>query len=140
MEFLYKKDIDAYKIEQCPPSDAKPVSMLAWRWTFDPYTDNCFSPLGKVNPKRILHPSTTDKCSCWGLSMYSTQHNAETVFSELEKNFKRARKTIGTHVSKGALDITDGVITEIENNGHFDFHPYIGVDIKLKFSVVRCIP
>ncbi|MBM0400892.1 hypothetical protein [Serratia sp. 4542] len=140
MEFLYRNDIDTHEIQQCPPLDAQPVSLLAWRWTFEPYTANCFSPLGKVNPKRILSPTITDKCSCWGLSMYSTQDKAESVFSEIEKNFKKARQTIGTHVSKGNLEPEDGVITEIEDNGHFDFHPYTGVDIKLKFEVVRCIP
>ncbi|HHR5849466.1 TPA: hypothetical protein ACS7XE_003697, partial [Providencia alcalifaciens] len=94
----------------------------------------------KKNPKRINDSKMLDKCSCFGLSLYATQEQAETVFSELEKTFKKARKSIGTHVSRGELTTSDGVVTDIDDKGHFDFHPYLGIDIKTKFALIREIP
>lgn len=139
MAFLYQYGIDEYEIPQCPPPNAESVNIVAWRWTFNPFTENCFSPLGKINPKRILS-GKVDKCSCWGLSMYSNQSDAENVFKELEFTVKNARKNIGDHVSCGNILESDGVITEIESNGHFDFHPYVNIDVSSKFNPVRCIP
>lgn len=126
---------------QCPPVEAVPTIMQGWRWVFNPPSQDCFSPVAIKNPPRLLRASDPDeKCSCWALSMYASQASSIRAFKSIEKNFRKARKTLGDHVALVSIQPSDGLCTPVNDKKHFDFHPYLDNEISTRVAMVDPIP
>ena len=72
--------------------------------------------------------------------MHSTKPQSIKAFQDLEKNITNARKIFGGHVSGANLDASHGKGTSPTSNGHFDLHPYNGVNFLTVFLVAEAIP
>lgn len=138
MDYLYADEL--YALPKCPPARAKPTKMIAWRWTFSPHTDKCFSPVAVLEPKRVLTGSDSTKCSCWALSMFESQNAAVARMQELDSLIPNFKPTKGDHVSQVNLTEIDGVATPPDARGHFDFHPCKSFDLKSNSKVIGPIP
>lgn len=126
---------------QCPPHDASAVTLTAWRWVANPITTQCFHPVAVRNPPRLLKEDTPYKvCSCWGLSMYLTYEQSIERFTQIEKNFKKARKRFGDHVACILVTPAHGVCSPADRFGHFDLHPYATANLQASVASVRPIP
>ncbi|MGE8436608.1 MAG: hypothetical protein ACN6P2_08725 [Pseudomonas palmensis] len=143
MVLVFKNEILALNALgiQCPPAGASHRATKAWRWVFDPLRTHCFSPVAIKHPPRLLRANEPDeKCSCWALSMYDSERESIRAFSRIEKNFKKIRKTLGSHVALVEILPSDGLCTPIDGNGHFDFHPYVGSKVSSSICTVQPIP
>lgn len=138
MDYLYGNEIGA--LDTCPPQHATPQDLIAWRWTFSPYTANCFSPVAKIDPKRLLNKDDGNKCSCWALSMFISQAKAVERMQQLLCSIPNLKSAKGDHISKVVITKADGVVTPPDYRGHFDFHPCKNFDITLNSKVVGPIP
>ncbi|WP_139171574.1 hypothetical protein [Modicisalibacter muralis] len=120
----------------CPPPDAAAVELEAWRWVSNPLSHECFYPQAVKNPPRLhREEDLAKKCSCWGISLYTSRAQSESAFKNLERNFKRARKIFGGSVAYGKLTPADGICTPPDRFGHFDLHLSADANLLAAFSV-----
>ena len=132
--FKYQKQIE--DIPDCPSPACKPINIEAFRFVFeDMYHRNNFLPVLLINPKRQLSEDSA-KCSGYALSFFSSLEKAKNQYLKLKKRNKAIGKSLGTHIAKGFIDETDGVVSEINKSGHFDLHEFENVDLKRKFCIV----
>jgi hypothetical protein len=129
--FKHQKDINTHAPQNCPPSDAIPKSILAFRFVCDPITNQDFMTqinLGNL-PRRTeeMH----DSCKRCGLSMFLTIESAKYKYSVVP-NKSRFQYT---HLAKGELIESDGVCSDA-TNGHFTFYEYANSAVWSKFSIV----
>jgi len=140
----YKEETRAITVSSgtaCPPATATGETREAWRWTFNPFSDNCFLPVAKRNPMRLNRAEAAEEqCSCWALSMHRTDRESISAFQALERSFKRARQTLGTHLATAVIDASHGLSTAANAHGHFDLHPFRQVNFESVFKVVDAIP
>jgi len=109
----------------CPPPYAVEQTLIAFRWSQDPISTQCFLPQALRNPPRLLKAKDPEeKCSCWGLSMHNNLDASVSAFKALEQTFKQARKIFGGYVASGTLTPLHGRVTTPDHNGHFDLHEY----------------
>lgn len=126
---------------QCPPQSAQVIQRDATRWVFNPITANCFEPVAIRNPPRLARAvSPQEECSCWALSMHDTVAASLTAFAYVEKSFRKAKKTLGTHVAVATINGVHGISTLSDPNGHFDLHPYVGGPFLTTFVINSAIP
>ncbi|WP_161889289.1 hypothetical protein [Pontibacter russatus] len=76
--------------------------------------------------KKIIPPRRNTKpakmCEDFAISLFDTAAKAKIVFKELPSNIKAL---LGyTHLSKTDLAKDDGVMSDIDEKGHFNFHEY----------------
>ncbi len=139
MTFKYQEYIDNLSI-QCPPSDYVPKELQAFRFVFDASAQgsaNNFIPVLIIKPSRHLYPDTpAARCQGYALSLFDTKENAEKRYSQLIKKRPALRKSLGTHLAEGFIDSTDGVVSEVDDNGHFSLHEFVASDLTKKFNIV----
>lgn len=123
-------------IPQCPPVSATHQEIEAWRWTANPVNEKCFYPEALGNPQRFLDSSDETKCSAWAVSMFISEDAAKKRMDEICQNSPKFRKKKGGHVSKGTITAGDGLVTNPDRRGHFNFHPYNSFDWQLSFVLV----
>lgn len=109
---------------QCPPTDAAAIRRQAWRFVFSPITAVDAQPVAVRNPKRLTNASDLEKCSAWALSMYASPSQGASAFQALERKFPRIKKLIGDHIAAVTISPADGLCTNVQHNGHFDFFAY----------------
>lgn len=137
----YQWLIDELEISgTCPYNGCVGKTMFAYRWTFsDIDNPDNFLPVGvldkKKSPPRINDKSNSFfKCSCSGLSMY---HTLESAISNFMAFPERTRKLLGyTNIAEGYLEKNEGLISEVDERGHFDFFESLNVDLPQKFKIV----
>lgn len=124
----------------CPPKEAVEVEMEAFHFVYEPYenTLNFVPPSIKARLERRStrkYPAKDiDDCDGYGLSMFPTEIQASNFWQKLPI---RIKALLGyKNIAAGVIDKTDGVITPIENNGHFNLHEFEGCDLILKFQPV----
>lgn len=126
---------------QCPPAGTSPIQRDAWRWVANPVSTQCFAPVAVRNPPRFLRATDpVEKCSCWGLSMFTSYAQSVSAFQSVQKSFRMARKVFGGHVANLLITPNDGACTAANRYGHFDFHPYTTGNVYNNVSMVRAIP
>jgi len=142
MNFKYKKQIEQLST-QCPPSNYKSKDISAFRFVFEAENDkakNNFLPVLIIKPKRQLKPDNdTVKCQGYALSLFDSQENAEKRYYKLRKRNKNISKTLGDCLATGTIDKTDGVASEVDNNGHFSLHEFENTDLAAKFNIISTL-
>lgn len=120
---------------KCPPPKSVSSNIPAFRWVYERIEDEfTFTPQGLKPNRRINSKDDLEKCSFLGLSMFETLEKAQEHFNVFPKTtqLKMGYKNIAV----GDIEKSDGVITEINKDGHFDLHEYERVDLSLKFKIV----
>lgn len=122
--------------DQCPPADCIECDCVAFRWVFDPMTNECFWPLAKIRPD----DDRGNCCEGWGLSFFTSSEKAIEKFTALTKIHKNLHKKLGTHLAEGKLDSSHGLATPVNaKSGHFTVFELKGVKLKEDFSVVKSL-
>lgn len=138
LDYQYSLHISGL-VPQCPPVNAIECDKECWRFTLNPMTDRCFWPPKRRSPQRIASDSEQE-CSMWALSMYESEQQASRAYVNLSKSLKNIGKTIGDHLSRGAVTCNDGKCMPANRVGHFDFHPYMDAGFANGFQVIRALP
>lgn len=64
----------------CPPSFAIASDICAYRWVFNPHTNNCFLPPAIKKPARVgLEKNSNRICGLFGLSMHTSEQASENA-------------------------------------------------------------
>ncbi|MDQ5930643.1 MAG: hypothetical protein QG594_2431 [Bacteroidota bacterium] len=132
LTFKYQTDINDHAPVDCPPPNAKRISINAFRFVNNPITNDDFKTyiqLGKV-PKGTN--KTHLKCSCCGLSMFNSLEAAIKKYNSIPKKSNVSY----SHIAEGKLTKEMGVCTPPLTNGHFDLFEFAETEIKNEFSIV----
>lgn len=136
MQYKYRQFIDP--LPDCPPESSRPNETVAYRFVFEDMADDRnFVPAFILKPER-REASTSNEicCSGYALSFFNSLQNAEAKYRKLRTTFKKIHQRIGTHIAEGNISKTDGVMTRITLEGHFDLHEFEGTDLRDKFKIV----
>lgn len=125
---------------QCPPADAVGATRNCFRFVFDPMGQRSFLPAGKIKPQRMHNAKADTACSMLALSMYSAEDKARARYAAVLESNPNAPNSLGTHLAEGIISTSDGVCTPITGSGHFDFHPYAGINIDSAFNIIGPLP
>jgi hypothetical protein len=117
--------------QPCPPTGALETqhSQTAFRLVAaDPITDADFLPPAILSPHRTFS-ARQQKCSAYALSFFKTQKQARALYLKLSKQNKNFR---WKYIAKTQIDPGDGLVTNANNNGHFDLHEAQGIQLHTK--------
>ena len=138
MELKYQSDISS--IPMCPPQDAIPRDLRAFRFVHsDIKDDRNFVVPAKLNPKRTF-PDYVEQCAAYALSFFATQEAAEKRLRSLVKVSQNIKKRIGTHLAEGDLKSADGRTTSPSPSGHFDLFESKDLTLAARFQIVEELP
>ncbi|MGC6429675.1 MAG: hypothetical protein ACON5F_01380 [Jejuia sp.] len=128
------------KLEKCPPTEYEQKQCESFRWVFEDIQDKRnFIAQAEKNPKKLNDKSDIQKCEIYALSFHDSLENSQAHFSKLTKKFKNLKKLLGTHIAKGNLVNDDGVGSNVDNNGHFNFHYRTNHEFDKRFEIIRIL-
>jgi len=132
--YKYKEHIEKHAPKNCPPTQAKEINIVAYRWVRKPIEVDDF----KSHYSLDRHPpKATEKfhleCKYCGLSLFTTIDFAELG---LRKAWKRTTIPY-THIAEGKILESYGVCTSANDDGHFTIHEYAGIDLIPFFKIVK---
>lgn len=129
----YKYAIKFVDLPDCPPSTCIPATGQAFRFCFDPLRSESFQPTAdEDNPDA--------GCSEWGLSMYTSEAKARKRFERLTSRYPGIRERIGTHLARGSLHTSHGMMSKPHKTGHFNLHEFAGTDLVPAFEIIGPLP
>jgi len=132
--------LDVGIAEICPPTEAIPKELQAYRFIYEKIDDDRnFKPVYIKKPQRFNDKSDVDKCSGFGISLYKSEEHAIKKYTILANVVQNIGKTIGTHLAKGQILNDFGVVTPIDDEGHFDLHESDTCNLHNNFTVIKKI-
>jgi len=122
------------KFADCPPSDYKPVDMIAFRWVFKDksYRNNFLPPLA-IDPSRKLKNDKL-KCSGYALSFFNSLENAKKRYLFLSDNNPQVFRSLGEYIARVEIKSDDGIASAPDIKGHFDLHEFAKADLEHRFT------
>lgn len=123
-------------IEHCPPKHAAPCERVAFRFVHaDRHDLRSYLPPAKMNPRRQFEGDAIP-CGAWALSLFDSRASAEAF--RRSRTLRRANffKLIGNDLATGVIGSQDGLATGPNQEGHFDLHEAVGLDLALRFQLV----
>jgi len=145
MTLEYQKDIDKINEEDnfsdCPPTDYTSKNYDAFRFVFEDLSrEMSFNPVYYIDPKRFLKTPAKTKCKSISISLYNTENNATSQFSNLlEQIGDRVYATIGTHLAFSELKKEDGICDTPNKDGHISHHFVKDFDYTNRFKIISKI-
>lgn len=115
--------------------------MAAYRWVFNDihHLDN-FTPQYYRNPKRFLTWGDVEKCKALSLSLFVSVETAQTRFEALREALgAKVYRTLGSQIASGRLTEDDGVHGDLDEKGHFSFHPATESCFEDSFSIIAAL-
>lgn len=138
----YLSPIRAESTNPCPSEDSENTVNPIFHWVHNPIHEDDFLPLGLLilqgkRGKRGFPRDRNQCCDYFGISMHVSLEKSREHFYAFGEP---VRVSMGyTHIVVGEIDNEDGVRTQIDNNGHFNFHPYEQIETVDKFDTERLI-
>lgn len=143
MELKYQNEIDnfAFQTLKCPMVNQLPNDLEAYRFSFNPiehednFLPNVVFDRKRGKPFNYTKAVETVRCSRCSSSMYNTLDFARLAWKNLSPQVK---ENLGyTHLAKGILNNIDGLVTEINQKGHFGFYESNECNPISKFSILE---
>jgi hypothetical protein len=138
MQFKYHDYICEFK--ECPPKAYESRNLTGFRFVFhDLDCSNNYLPPLAINPKRINTPQfqkVDRKCQGYALSMFDSAENAKLRYIKLLKNIGNISKALGTHVAEFNITEFDGVVSENNQEGHFDLHEFQNISFIGRIRII----
>jgi len=121
------------------PLLTNPKKIPAYRFVFSTSNINNHKPAYIQKPQRIITDRDKKRLNTSGyaLSCFDKEANAIQKYESLKKNIKNIHRAIGDSLSKGVLDINDGMVTKINNEGHFDLYEFAKCNLSSKFVIEK---
>ncbi len=141
MPFKYQQYL-ATLVTPCPPSDYQAEERTACRFVFDTHHEkhpHNFLPVLIIKPERKngrRFKKDVSKCQGYALSFFDSFSNAYQRYIELKKDHPNIQESLGTHIAQGRLDETDGVMSDVDANGHFSLHEFEHTELSKKFKTI----
>jgi hypothetical protein len=127
-------------LANCPPSICTSKNIEAFRFVFsDINAERNFLPTYIISPVRRNSASNEGACAGYGLSFFNTLDNARRKYLSIIRSHKNFSKNVGDCVAQGLLREEDGVMTDINEDGHFTLHEFEGTELRGRFTIVARI-
>ena len=81
-------------------------------------------------------PGSLSTSGC-ALSCFNQEDKAVKRYESLRKTIPNIGRSIGDALCYGVLDANDGLITQINNEGHFDLYEFCGCELSSKFRMKK---
>jgi hypothetical protein len=129
-------------LNDCPPVSCVDASREAYRFAFEDLSDerHLLPPL-KRKPKRALTWDHVRQCTGWALSFYVTEEDARNAYRIVVQTIglAKVRKEVGTHLAHWPIRHGDGLLTDVDENGHFDLHEHSSVDFGGRITTIGAL-
>ena len=141
MVFKYQNEIDlllskGFSLPKLSPP-IKEGPSFRFIFSFDDSRNHL--PVYVLSPNRALPGKTKLSTSGYALSCIDSEANATAFYGFLLKSCKNIKNTIGDSLSSGCIIESDGLVSEIDNNGHFDLYEFPGCNLAHSFTVIRSL-
>jgi hypothetical protein len=140
MEFKYKIQHSQLRCI-CPPIDLlKSINEKAFRFVHEDINhNNNFLPPLIIEPTRIEDFSDCEKqCEGYALSIFNDFNKAEKKLTRLLSHKPLLKDVLGNCIAEGIIEVNDGLVDN-PNHGHYNLHEYKGIDLALKFKIIKKI-
>lgn len=142
MVFKYQSEIDILVYEGVKlPSLSAPKNKNAYRYVFSEENSNNHKPVYIQKPQRVI--SDTDKkrlsTSGYALSCFEQKDKAIQKYNALKANIRNIALTMGDALCNGILNEEDGLVTQANDDTHFDLYEYCDCDLSSKFKVIKVL-
>ena len=140
MKFKYQKELDHYiGLGYELPSLNTIESKESFRFVFAESPDKNHIPPYLLQPSRLNQQIKKGSVDVRGfaLSNLESEEKAIEFYRKLRKHCKNIEKSIGDSLSSGVLHSTDGMITEVDSNGHFDLFEFEACNLCDTFNVIK---
>jgi hypothetical protein len=123
----------------CPPENAEASHRIAFRYVFenDPNLES-HKPGRLKNPKRV-GKTGDESCSLCSISCFETVQQAITKYRDLVNTRPNLANVLGDSLAMGELDEMSGLVTEIDEHGHFDLFEFSTFDPFKRFIFIQKI-
>ncbi len=91
----------------------------------------------RQNGRRFKKDSS--KCHGYALSFFDTLEHIRKQYAELKRDNPNISDIIGTHIAQGIIEKEDGVVSQIDNKGHFSLHSFSDTQLPKKFRIVSSL-
>lgn len=147
MALKYQNEIDNLKLEiSCPSESFETQNEIeAYRWTFDPINhQHNFLPnivFDRVTNSTVNYSKKMPlvKCNRCGASFFTSLESAKTAFGVVNGRLSDVLKLTYTHIAKGTLNKSDGLMKKPDQHGHFGFYEYEKSNLVEKFKNISTI-
>lgn len=124
--------IETAKKKVCVTTEFKEREQISFRWTFETIADpRNFIPMAKSEP------NYSKSCKGWSLSLFDSELHAIARWEKLSEGKENFWKRVGSHLSRGLVEKTDGKCDVPNEIGHFDLFEYAQCDLSKKFVVIK---
>ena len=140
--FRYQSEIDLLIDEGAKlPSLFEPQNKDAYRYVFSKDNPNNHKPVYVQRPQRIISDMDKKRFSTSGyaLSCFEQKDKAIQKYDALKANIRNIALTMGDALCNGTLNKEDGLITQANNDTHFDLYEYCDSDLSSKFKIIKIL-
>ena len=142
-KFKYHNElIEVAKFRECPfpPENLRAPDFTedVFRFVFEDHNHpHNYIPPFAITPSRANNPNDRMKTDGYGISCFEKYDQAKTSYFNLSRSLKKFASTAGNSLSKGFVDVNDGLVDESEKNTHFNLYEFEGCDLSKKFTFIE---
>lgn len=114
---------------------------IAFRFVFSDKPEKNHIPVYKQKPRRIISDKDKNSLSTSGfaLSCFEDENQAEKRYKQLKAHMKNISLTIGDALCAGYLSQSDGLITESNNETHYDLYEFKDCDLSQSLTIKKSL-
>lgn len=142
-DFKYRSELQKLEEEQgiSLPQLHIPESKPAFRYVFSNKPEKNHLPTYIQTPKRAISDADKSRLSSSGyaLSCFEDENKAVTRYDELRASSPKIMNTLGDALSYGVLTESDGLITNANDNTHFDLYESASCTLSETFQIKKSL-
>lgn len=142
MRFKYQKEIQELISIGCKmPELHEPPVNKSYRFVFANSPERNHIPPYVMKPSRVSQGITKEKVDVRGfaLSNFESEFQATDFYNKLHKQCKNISKQIGDTLSCGEISAKDGMVTDSQQNGHFDLFESESCNLGKSFNPIKSL-
>lgn len=142
-DFKYRSELQKLEEEKgiSLPQLHIPKSKPAFRYVFSDKPEKNHIPAYIQKPQRIISDADRSKLSTSGyaLSCFEDENKAVTRYNEYMSHSPRIKNTLGDALSYGNLNEPDGLITDANDDTHFDLYESASCTLSKTFQIKKTL-
>jgi len=118
-----------------------PESKQAFRYVFSKKPEKNHLPAYIQKPQRAISDADKSRLSTSGFALSCFEDEAKAVnrYDELKASYPKIRNTLGDALSFGVLNESDGLITDANDDTHFDLYESASCTLSETFQIKKSL-
>lgn len=141
--FKYRSELQRLEEEQgiSLPQLHIPESKLAFRYVFSDKPEKNHLPVYIQKPQRAISDADKSRLSTSGyaLSCFEDEDKAVNRYDELRSHSPKIMNTLGDALSYGILSESEGLITDANDDTHFDLYESASCTLSETFQIKKSL-